>query len=481
MSEDIVLKRYNKEKNEWISIPVIAIQDNKAVVEISDFNPKFLLVIPAKHVARVITTRISREVLKELEKHAKEIVAGTAVSEATSVFVYYLLTHVFRGGKPVNIKDGNLKRILKNAIEAVVESEEKRGWITAMITYTMLACQNLEAIRRFAEELFGVGDEEEAFKEIKKRLRATTHTSIATIISEMLKTEDFLKRGLVTDRNMMLLRGLFANWKGIKCLDGLEYANNLRYLFLMGNQITDITPLVNNPGLGRGDSIWLNNNPLDLTPGSQNMQDIETLQARRVFVRFDGVVEPVDPYVETFLLDTNLEAAIRDALGKPTGNITKEDMAKLTNLEANRRRIIDLSGLEYAVNLTSLNLHGNQITDITPLAGLTNLTRLYLGGNQITDITPLAELTNLTRLNLSYNQITDITPLAGLTNLTNLNLLLNLGDNQITDITPLVINTGLGYGDIIWLDDNPLDLTPGSRNMRDIETLQARGVIVYFR
>ncbi|MCL0101336.1 leucine-rich repeat domain-containing protein [Peptococcaceae bacterium] len=82
-------------------------------------------------------------------------------------------------------------------------------------------------------------------------------------------------------------------------------------------------------------------------------------------------------YVVTFL-DANLEAAVRDALGKPTGDITKKDMAKLTNLEAYRRGITNLSGLEYAVNLTSLDLSENQITDITPLAGLTNLTWLEL-------------------------------------------------------------------------------------------------------
>ncbi|MCL0049670.1 leucine-rich repeat domain-containing protein, partial [Peptococcaceae bacterium] len=201
-------------------------------------------------------------------------------------------------------------------------------------------------------------------------------------------------------------------------------------------------------------------------------QHIETLQARGVVVHFDPVVEPVDPapYVVTFV-DPNLEAAVRSALGKPTGDITKEDMAKLTNLVARERRITDLSGLEYAVNLTWLNLWGNQITDITPLAGLTNLTTLHLPNNQITDITPLAGLTNLTTLGFWGNQITDITPLAGLTNLT----WLSLGHNQITDITPLVDNTGLDSGDEIWLNDNPLD----SQAMQDIETLRARGVIVY--
>ncbi|MCL0106602.1 copper amine oxidase N-terminal domain-containing protein, partial [Peptococcaceae bacterium] len=54
-------------------------------------------------------------------------------------------------------------------------------------------------------------------------------------------------------------------------------------------------------------------------------------------------VEPVDLYYVVTFLDANLEAAIRDALGKPTGDITKKDMAELTNLVANGRGITDLS------------------------------------------------------------------------------------------------------------------------------------------
>ncbi|MCL0068011.1 stalk domain-containing protein, partial [Peptococcaceae bacterium] len=90
---------------------------------------------------------------------------------------------------------------------------------------------------------------------------------------------------------------------------------------------------------------------------------------RRIVIVYTGDTVPevtklpeAEPYVVTFL-DANLEAAIRDALRKPTGDITKEDMAKLTKLKAWKRGITDLSGLEYAVNLTSLYLKHNQITD----------------------------------------------------------------------------------------------------------------------
>jgi hypothetical protein len=215
--------------------------------------------------------------------------------------------------------------------------------------------------------------------------------------------------------------------------------------------------------------------------------------------------------------DLNLEAAVREALGKPTGEITTEDMASLTILDASNRGIQDLTGLEHAVNLDRLNLWQNQLTDISPLAGLTSLTKLKLYRNQLTDISPLAGLTNLWGLYLEENQIANISPLAGLTNLkemdlgdnriadlsplaglTNLehleiseNLIsgispfagltrlnwLELWDNQVADISPLVANEGIGEGDYIDLRTNPLN---EQAHTVHIPELQDRGVEVLF-
>jgi hypothetical protein len=55
-----------------------------------------------------------------------------------------------------------------------------------------------------------------------------------------------------------------------------------------------------------------------------------------------------------------------------------------------------------------------------------------------------------------------------------------LNNNQISDISPLVANSGLGTGDTINLQNNNLDLTPGSDDMNNIATLQSRGVTVYY-
>lgn len=81
-------------------------------------------------------------------------------------------------------------------------------------------------------------------------------------------------------------------------------------------------------------------------------------------------------------------------------------------------------------------------------------------------------MTGLKDLSLGDNQILDLTPLAGLTGLTKL----DLGHNQVRDISPLVRNSGLGSGDEIALDGNPLSAV--SRNTH-IPALRARGVTVF--
>jgi hypothetical protein len=145
------------------------------------------------------------------------------------------------------------------------------------------------------------------------------------------------------------------------------------------------------------------------------------------------------PQLVVVFPDPDLEAAIREAIGKPTGDIYPSDLQGLTRLDAWERNITDLTGLEHATSLTDLNFFGNPISDISALAHLTNLADLVLWNTQIGDISPLANLTSLTRLWLHENQISDISSLANLTSLTGL----TLADNQISDISPLVNLTNL--------------------------------------
>ena len=192
--------------------------------------------------------------------------------------------------------------------------------------------------------------------------------------------------------------------------------------------------------------------------------------------------------------DRNLRAAIAATLNIAAGEpITAADMAKLTEFDAPDSFISDLSGLESAINLKELNLRGNAIADLSPLAGLVNLryldfsgntisdvsplggslniAYLYIAGNLISDVGPLAGLTQLRHLHISDNSISDVYPLAALPNLEEL----FLGMNSISDLAPLVVNPGLGSGDRIGVERNPLN---DQSVKQHIPALRARGVDV---
>jgi len=171
-----------------------------------------------------------------------------------------------------------------------------------------------------------------------------------------------------------------------------------------------------------------------------------------------GLATPLSPVladdpVVTFP-DAKLDAAIREYIRKPTGDIHQSDLESLTNFDASNKGISDLTGLEYCINMTMLYLDDNRISDISPLSSLTNLTGLDLDSNEISDISPLSSLTNLTGLDL-YG-------------------------NRISDISPLVDNIGLDEGDEVYLESNYLDLAPDSQAMSDIQTLLDRGVNVFY-
>ena len=234
---------------------------------------------------------------------------------------------------------------------------------------------------------------------------------------------------------------------------------------------------------------------------------------------------PPSPAREVHFPDLGLEAHIRNAIAKPTGQIYDSDLVDLTHLIANRgncywvpncqlissiegiqhctnleylgldgnqissigalsgliklthlelqnNQIVDISALSGLTNLTYLGLHNNGISDISALSGLAKLTKLMLDNNSISDISALSGLTNLTHLGLHNNGISDISALSGLTKLTKL----MLDNNSISDIWALVVNAGLGAGDLVFIRDNNLDLAPGSDDMLNIQTLEGRGV-----
>lgn len=57
-------------------------------------------------------------------------------------------------------------------------------------------------------------------------------------------------------------------------------------LQIHNNQISDISPLVENSGLSEDDSITLAGNNLDLSEGSEDLENIRILEARGVRISY---------------------------------------------------------------------------------------------------------------------------------------------------------------------------------------------------
>jgi len=209
---------------------------------------------------------------------------------------------------------------------------------------------------------------------------------------------------------------IFAEDKDISDLTGLEFATNLEWLRIPGNQISDLSPLA---GLTKLDLLDISGNEVrDLSPlaGLTNL--------RHVKISHNNISD-LSPLAKL----PNLNRF--DSWGNPLS-----DLSPLVGLE-----IIDICGgqldistLEGARNLKELYLLGGGVSDVSPLAKLTGLTRLRVAGNNnVLDISPLAQLTGLKWLELSENRISDISPLVKLKNLT----WLHVGGNMISDFTPL--------------------------------------------
>ena len=103
-------------------------------------------------------------------------------------------------------------------------------------------------------------------------------------------TELFLHGNQISDisplASLTNLTGLGLNSNEISNISPLSNLTNLTFLNLYGNQISDISPLVENSGLGVGDEVDLRKNNLDLSEGSDNMENIRALEDRGVVVHY---------------------------------------------------------------------------------------------------------------------------------------------------------------------------------------------------
>lgn len=131
--------------------------------------------------------------------------------------------------------------------------------------------------------------------------------------------------------------------------------------------------------------------------------------------------------------DQKVMAAVRIALRKPVGDLTRGDLDKVTELKVREAEISDVSLFVEMRNLEDLNLNKNKITDLTPLTKLANLKKLSVCFNQITDLSPVPQMKKLRELKIYYNQISDLKPISDMQHLQ----VLHIMNNKISDLKPL--------------------------------------------
>ena len=217
--------------------------------------------------------------------------------------------------------------------------------------------------------------------------------------------------------------------KGIKDLTGLEYAINLKELFVReqreefrGKGISDLTPI---SGLTQLESLsigGIGNHVSDLSPIA-NLINIKYLDLG------GNPITDLSP-IANF---TQLENISFDDSVPLTDISVLADMENLRVVAMWGPRFRNMSPLVNLPNIEIINLCGNEISEIPSLKNAPKLKELYVFGNNVSDVSILQDLTNLERLNLRDNNITNIAPLAGLTNLK----WLDLTGNPIRDWTPL--------------------------------------------
>lgn len=101
---------------------------------------------------------------------------------------------------------------------------------------------------------------------------------------------------------MTTLTSLDVSDNGLPSVYPLEGCTGLTIMRLEGNLISNIRPLVDNPGIGESDELYLRGNCLDVgSPGSPDLLDIQELESRGVAVWYEdqtgscGSGIPVDP------------------------------------------------------------------------------------------------------------------------------------------------------------------------------------------
>ncbi len=145
-------------------------------------------------------------------------------------------------------------------------------------------------------EFLGLG--ENPLRDISP-LSTLTNLIVADLVNNQIS--DILPLASLTNLTILCLQD-----NEITDISPLSNLTNLTDLRLTQNNVEDISPLLENAGLGEEDSILLGGNNLALHEGSEDMENIKTLEVKGVIVSLDPwrwAPEKVSPETPQPILD----------------------------------------------------------------------------------------------------------------------------------------------------------------------------------
>ena len=258
-------------------------------------------------------------------------------------------------------------------------------------------------------------------------------------IKQILKKDN---NEAVLVKNMESLTMLDLSKRGIKSIEGLQYASNLTHLDLSNNEIDDIIPL---KPLTKIHELDISRNQIASIQALSAMTDMGMLIVNRNQISSIDVIKQLGR-LHTFEANENHISNIKalssateltwlQMNGNQIANIQPlSKLTKLKNLELASNRISDLSALKpLSKSLMNLNIGSNRISDLRALEGMTLMSTLSAENNQIKKLDPLKEMSNLSSLNLNANLVYNLEPLKSLSQLK----YLYLADNRIWNLDPI--------------------------------------------
>ena len=270
----------------------------------------------------------------------------------------------------------------------------------------------------------------------------------------------------ITEGDMARLTILDASHSGIRQLDGLQHAVNMRGLYLQGNRISDASSLAN---MARMQVLVLHSNDI-------SQIDLTAMTDLRFVDLGNNDLATVDLAGQRTRVGENARTSKLYALWLNNNRLTSIDLSGLTalrdrpegtahpkyvSLRLDRNQLTSVTGLaDLRPGTWSLRLEHNRLTSVD-LRGAEHLHYLFLNNNPISSTSDLVGLSALADLRWLHLYETDISSI-DLSRFSRLERAF-LNDNKLTSVDV----TGLDSIQRLWLRGNRITRITGLRDIGD--------------